>query len=247
LVKLLVLSPILTAELYRADSSLFKPRASQLEHVEYEAERYRAHLEFEQLMARAPPMRAEDLRDRVRLKLAEDEAALMEENCVSLTELIADSTYTAVVTLNVLANLSAVKRIQVQVGREFFSMDSSRQAFLLLLCSDILVGYHSSEGWATWLTLVADHYGIEEKRNLTALFIAVVPVSFDVLFKYWCYSSLVRLAPLHSRRAQASGADRVTPIYTNSATGRRTRRLFWTRSTTRRHLSTLRAQVRAKV
>jgi hypothetical protein len=95
----------------------------------------------------------------------------------------------------VLANLASVRRIQSVVGREFFSMDSSRQAFLLLLVSDILVGYHSSEGWAVGLEVLADHYGLEERKDLVALFIAVVPVALDVSFKFWCFKSLRELSP----------------------------------------------------
>ena len=52
-----------------------------------------------------------------------------------------------------------------------------------------------SEGWAVGLQVLADHYGLDERKDLTALFIAVVPVSFDVVFKYWCYSSLRNYSP----------------------------------------------------
>ena len=128
-------------------------------------------------------------------KLAVDEKELLERNCQSSTELVTDTTFATIVGLNILVNLNTVRRIQTAVGKEFFSMDSSRQAFMLLLVSDILVGYHSSEGWATALELVADHYGIAERKDLTALFIAVVPVSVDVVFKYWCYSSLRNWSP----------------------------------------------------
>ncbi len=106
-----------------------------------------------------------------------------------------DATFSAIVGVNVAANINSVRRVQTAVGKEFFSMDSSRQAFLLLLVSDILVGYHSSEGWATFLELIANHYGIDENKDLTALFIAIVPVSVDVVFKYWCYSSLRNWSP----------------------------------------------------
>jgi hypothetical protein len=34
---------------------------------------------------------------------------------------------------------------------------------------------------------VSSHYGLEERKDLVALFIAIVPVSLDVLFKFWCF------------------------------------------------------------
>jgi len=269
--KLSLLGPLLEHELHRPGTAFFHLRAEQQERVEIEAERFRLHLDFEQLMKRAPPLSsarssrsrpahadaaspAPELLDKVRDKLAADESELMEANCVSvryasprmrifspltpvqMTELLTDSTYTAVVVVNVLVNLSSVKRIQVQVGREFFAMDSSRQAFLLLLVSDILVGYHSSEGWATLLEVIANHYGFNERKDLTALFIAVVPVSFDVVFKYWCYSSLRNWSVRPARRRPPRAA--VRPALTFSCRSL-IRRLFWMKSITERRVLVL--------
>jgi hypothetical protein len=195
LLKFSLVGPLLESELHRPGSTVFHLRVEQLEHVEQEAERYRSHLVFEQLLQRQPAMSDGELLGKVKDKLAVDEKELLERNCSSTTELVTDTTFATIVGLNILVNLSTVRRIQTAVGKEFFSMDSSRQAFLLLLVSDILVGYHSSEGWATALEVVADHYGIAERKDLTALFIAVVPVSVDVVFKYWCYSSLRNWSP----------------------------------------------------
>ena len=195
LLKFSLIGPLLESELHRPGSTVFHLRGEQLEHVEQEAERYRSHLVFEQLLQRQPAMSDGELLGKVKDKLAADEKELLERNCSSTTELVTDMTFATIVGLNIMVNLNTVRRIQMAVGKEFFSMDSSRQAFLLLLVSDILVGYHSSEGWATALEVVADHYGIAERKDLTALFIAVVPVSVDVVFKYWCYSSLRNWSP----------------------------------------------------
>ena len=35
------------------------------------------------------------------------------------------------------------------------------QAFLIILFADILLGYHSEEGWASAINLFANHYGYE--------------------------------------------------------------------------------------
>lgn len=142
LLKLALVSPLLEAELHTQGSTFFKLRPEQVEHAEYEAERYRAHLSFEQLMQRAPPLLEADLLTKVRDKLAHDEQELLENNAHSTADLVTDATFSAVVGINVVANIERVRGIQSVVGKEFFSMDSSRQAFLLLLVSDILVGYH---------------------------------------------------------------------------------------------------------
>lgn len=192
LIKLLAIAPLMEAELLReeaavgAQSGFFRLRTEQVERAEVEAEHFRSHLEFEQLMHRAPPLKEEDLLETVRAKLAADEHDALVLNCRAMTDLLADGAFVTVGVANALVNISAVRQIQSRVGREFFHSNPSRQAFLLLLVSDILVGYHSSEGWATLLSSIAEHYGFNERKDLTALFIAVVPVSFDVVFKYWC-------------------------------------------------------------
>ena len=167
----------------------------QVERCEAEAERYRAHLAFEPLLGRAPALSEADSVAAVRSHLADLEEEGLQQACRAATDLLADATFLAAAGANAAANAAEVRRLRGVVGKEFFALDSSRQAFVLLLLSDILVGYHSSEGWATALELLCCHYGLEERRDLVALFIAVVPVSLDVLFKFWCFKALRQLSP----------------------------------------------------
>ena len=218
-----LIAPVFAAELATSPgggSGAFALRPEQTEKCEAEAERYRAHLSFEQLMQRAPPLAEADLLAAVRAKLAADEAACAEENCRASTELAADATFTTAGVANVFLNRRSVQTVQISVSKEFFALDSSKQAFLLLLVSDILVGYHSSEGWATALQLVANHYGLQESKDLTALFIAVVPVSLDVLFKFW----RALPAPPLAARSCAAHALRTAGALRSCGSCRRTRR-----------------------
>lgn len=56
LLKFSLVGPLLEAELHKPGSTTFHLRGEQLERVEQEAERYRSHLVFEQLLQRQPPM-----------------------------------------------------------------------------------------------------------------------------------------------------------------------------------------------
>jgi hypothetical protein len=40
-------------------------------------------------------------------------------------------------------------------------MSQTGKAFILILVADVLMGYHSEEGWTAALELLADHYAIE--------------------------------------------------------------------------------------
>jgi hypothetical protein len=125
-----------------------------VEHVEAEAERFRSHLAFEALMERAPALSAGEGSAALREHVAALEAHGLEANCGAVTDLIADGTAIVAAAANVAVNFAEIKRVRATIGKEFFSLDSSRQAFVLLLLSDVLVGYHSAEGWATMLELV---------------------------------------------------------------------------------------------
>jgi hypothetical protein len=126
----------------------------QVAHVESAAEQYRTHASFEQLMGRAPTLSDAEAKAALRAHVAALEEEELDASRRSVTDLMADATFAAIAAVNVGANMGEVKRVRALIGKEFFSLDSSRQAFVLLLLSDILVGYHSAEGWATMLELV---------------------------------------------------------------------------------------------
>ena len=76
-----------------------------------------------------------------------------------------------------------------------FSPHTIPQAFFMLLVADILVGYHSSDGWISLLSLISHHYGIAENEIAMSFFVAIFPVTLDVAFKYWVFRYLRRLNP----------------------------------------------------
>ena len=59
----------------------------------------------------------------------------------------------------------------------FFAMEPASQAFILLLVSDVLVGYHSADGWQTVLKEVGGHYGVKDQEEAISVFVAIVPVA----------------------------------------------------------------------
>lgn len=42
-------------------------------------------------------------------------------------------------------------------------------------------------GWTGFLDLVLGHYGIEVEEENILLFVGIVPIAIDVLFKYWIF------------------------------------------------------------
>ena len=88
--------------------------------------------------------------------------------------------------------MSAVRQ---RLSDKFYGMPSATQAFAMLLVADILVGYHSSDGWITVVALVSEHYGFRESEIFVSMFVATVPVTLDVIFKYWVFRFLRQSNP----------------------------------------------------
>ncbi|KAK6941194.1 Chloroplast envelope membrane protein, CemA [Dillenia turbinata] len=59
------------------------------------------------------------------------------------------------------------------------------KAFLIILITDIFLGYHSESGWQTLLEVIVEHYGLEVDQSAITIFICLVPVIIDACVKLW--------------------------------------------------------------
>ena len=71
----------------------------------------------------------------------------------------------------------------------------SKKSLLILLVTDLLVGYHSSNIWELFFSSLFDHYGLPESQTTIFLLVATLPVLLDVLFKYLIFRHLNRASP----------------------------------------------------
>ncbi len=76
-----------------------------------------------------------------------------------------------------------------------YGLSDSAKAFLIILFTDVFVGFHSPHGWEVILENLAQHLGLEANRSVIFMFIATFPVILDTIFKYWIFRYLSRLSP----------------------------------------------------
>ena len=69
------------------------------------------------------------------------------------------------------------------------------KAFLIILCTDMFVGFHSPHGWEIVIEGLLNHFGLPESKQFILLFIATFPVILDTVFKYWIFRYLNQLSP----------------------------------------------------
>jgi CemA family len=90
--------------------------------------------------------------------------------------------------------------IQINITKSFllevfFGLDDSKKSLLILIITDLLVGYHSSNLWELFFQFIFNHYGIPESQTGIFLLVATLPVLLDVLFKYLIFRHLNRSSP----------------------------------------------------
>jgi hypothetical protein len=90
--------------------------------------------------------------------------------------------------------------IQINITKSFllevfFGLDDSKKSLLILLVTDLLVGYHSSNLWELFFQFLFNHYGLPENQTGIFLLVATFPVLLDVLFKYLIFRHLNRASP----------------------------------------------------
>jgi CemA family len=76
-----------------------------------------------------------------------------------------------------------------------YGLSDSAKAFIIILFTDVFVGFHSSHGWEVLLEGISKHFGIAPSRDFIFVFIATFPVILDTIFKYWIFRYLNRVSP----------------------------------------------------
>lgn len=76
-----------------------------------------------------------------------------------------------------------------------YSFSDTNKSFLLILCTDLLVGFHSPRGWEIAIESLLKHFGLPENQDFIFLFVAAFPVFLDTIFKYWIFRYLNKISP----------------------------------------------------
>lgn len=146
-------------------------------------------------LGQAPDLTDGDLREHLHEEALAFSAEMREENKRALLNIVSDSTSAAVFFLLLVRDNSPRAILFRTIGRVFTGLSDTAKAFIIILVTDTLLGYHSEEGWTAALTLMSRHYGLSAETDGLHLFVATVPVLLDSLFKYWIFVELNKIDP----------------------------------------------------
>ena len=194
--RLIIIEPLLDRHA-RLQPASFPITSSQRLEVARRVEDWERGIRYEQLMGRAPKLGEKGLEEELREEAGKFETEARNRNIKAVGNVVTDVTLAAIISAGILVNRRQLVSFRQRLGRLFFGLGASQQAVFILLVADVLVGYHSSDGWVAFISLCLEHYGISPQGNeaFVSLFVATVPVLLDVTFKYWVFSKLRRLSP----------------------------------------------------
>jgi CemA family len=204
----LIIVPILTQQIAKTFvvGPIVEKYRSHIEPVEFlninleeefveELERYEQKLHFQSLLLVAPEISHEEMEAKVREKAQELNHEYQERGTNSVKNVFSDLT-----SLIAFGVILVTKRAELTVLKSFmddivYGLSDSAKAFIIILFTDMFVGFHSPHGWEVILEAVSRHLGIPENHDFIFLFIATFPVILDSVIKYWIFRYLNRISP----------------------------------------------------
>nr|YP_010424880.1 envelope membrane protein [Veronica arvensis]USL45952.1 envelope membrane protein [Veronica arvensis]WFF51628.1 envelope membrane protein [Veronica arvensis] len=81
-------------------------------------------------------------------------------------------------------------------AREFlYNLSDTIKAFLILLITDLCIGFHSPHGWELMIGSVYKDFGFIHNDQIISGLVSTFPVILDTIFKYWIFRYLNRVSP----------------------------------------------------
>ncbi len=205
---LLIIVPILTHQLSKAfvvgpivdhlrnnESVKVFINSEMEEEALTELERFEERIKFQSLVGLVAPMSVEEMEEKVQEEARELADEYRGESSDAIKNVFSD-----IMSVFAFSWLLIVSKREIAVLKDFFDhvvygLSDSAKAFIIILFTDIFVGFHSPHGWEVVLEGVARHWGLPGNHSFIFLFIATFPVILDTIFKYWIFRYLNRVSP----------------------------------------------------
>jgi hypothetical protein len=156
---------------------------------------YEEKLHFKSMIGLTPSLDPEEEEAEIRNKAEELSEEFRGQGVNAITNVFADFC-----SFLALCGIVYFCKREILIVKSFldeiaYGLSDSAKAFLIILLTDVFVGYHSPHGWEIILEGISRHLGLPENREFNFLFIATFPVILDTVLKYWIFRYLNRISP----------------------------------------------------
>lgn len=160
-----------------------------------EMQRFEERLKFESLISKAPPLSPEEIESHIQEKAQEIAEEFRDEGSNAIKNVFADLFAVGAFIWLLLVSKPSIIILKDFIDHIVYGLSDSAKAFIIILFTDIFVGFHSPHGWEVLLEGISRHWGLPANRDFIFLFIATFPVILDTIFKYWIFRYLNRISP----------------------------------------------------
>ena len=169
--------------------------ASQEERAFSELQRFEEKIHFEILIGQLPPLSQESIDKEIKNKAIELAEYYSQESINAIKNLLSDCLGFIAFSYLIIKGGRQVSVLKSFLNELIYGLSDTAKAFLIILFTDIFVGFHSTHGWEVLLENGLRHFGLPENRDFIFLFIASFPVILDTVFKYWIFRYLNQVSP----------------------------------------------------
>jgi hypothetical protein len=77
----------------------------------------------------------------------------------------------------------------------FYSLSDTMKAFLILLETDLCIGFHSPHGWELMIDSFSKNFVFAHNERIIYGLVSTFPVILDTIIKYWIFRRFNRISP----------------------------------------------------
>ncbi len=156
--------------------------------------KFEERIKFENLIGTVA-LSAENIEAQMQDKASEIAEEYRNLGANAIKNIFADMFAVAAFSSLLLVSKREIAMLKSFIDKIVYGLSDSAKAFIIILCTDIFVGFHSPHGWEVILEGVSRHWGLPASHDFIFLFIATFPVILDTIFKYWIFRFLNRISP----------------------------------------------------
>lgn len=149
----------------------------------------------QQLLASTHKLSEEEIEEEVKHKAVEMAEEYRDRSSNAIKNVFADICSVIALIIFFMNSNREIAIFKSFIDEIVYGLSDSAKAFIIILFTDVFVGFHSPHGWEVILEGISRHLGIPESREFIFLFIATFPVILDTVFKYWIFRYLNRISP----------------------------------------------------
>ncbi|MGA9380798.1 MAG: proton extrusion protein PcxA [Phormidium sp.] len=194
LFKLAVAGPIVDYLIEKNKISIFINKDLEREALS-ELKKFEERLRFDYLISGTPKLEPEKIEEKLQERANEIAEESRRASANAVKNVFSDLAALAMFAVVIMFSRREIIILKSFMDEIVYGLSDSAKAFIIILLTDIFVGYHSPHGWEVLLENLARHLGLPESRDFIFLFIATFPVILDTVFKYWIFRYLNRISP----------------------------------------------------